>query len=148
MKRVSALWAMALTLWAVPSFAFLRSDESSLSVVKGMIAAKSEKVTHYSTHTVHEYAVMRGTIRAYVSPAGQIFAYTGQNQMGHPPLALLGDYLEEYRAAVKQAHRYGRRPLRLNTSHIKAGMSGPQGRLNWYLSLQSLPEGVTQDDIR
>jgi hypothetical protein len=113
-----------------------------------MIAAKSEKVTAYSTHTVHEYSVRRGTIRAYVSLTGQIFAYTGHNQMGHPPLSLLGTYLDEYRTAVKQAHRYGRRPLRLSTAHIRAGMSGPQGALNWYLSIQNLPTGITPDDVR
>jgi hypothetical protein len=137
-----------LTFWAMPAAAFLQSDEGSLSVVRLMIAAKDEKVTTYSTHSVHEYTVHRGTIRAYVSPTGQVFAYTGHNQMGHPPLTLLGSYLEEYRAAVKQSHRYGRRPLRLNTAHIRAGMSGPQGALNWYLSIQNLPAGVTQDDIR
>lgn len=144
----AALLAGLLLFPSLPANAFLKSDEGSLAIVKKMVAARDEKVTTYSAYTVHEYSVLRGTIRAYVSPAGQVFAYTGHNQMGHPPLALLGAYLGEYRSAVKQAHRYGRRPLRLSTAHIRAGISGPQGSLSWYLSLQNLPPGMSRDDIR
>jgi hypothetical protein len=143
-----ALLATLLIFWAGSAMAFLQSDSSSLGLVKTMIAAKDEKVTTYASHTVHEYAVHRGSIRAYVSETGQVFAYTGHNQMGYPPLSLLGNYLGEYRAAVKQAHLHGRRALRIQTAHIRASISGPQGSLSWSISLQNLPVGVSPNDIR
>ncbi len=113
-----------------------------------MIAAKDEKITTYASHTVHEYSVHRGKIRAYVSETGQIFAYTGHNQMGHPPLSLFGNYSSEYRAAVKQAHLHGRHALQIQTAHIRASMSGPQGALSWSISLTNLPAGVSPNDIQ
>jgi hypothetical protein len=144
-----AVLSALLIFQSISAQAFLKSDEQSLDAVKLLIAAKSDKVTNYSAHTVHEYAVVRGVIRAYVSANGQIFAYTGHNQMGHPPSALFGPYLKEYQAAVKQAHlKYGRRSLLVNTKHIHAGITGPQGSLSWYLTLQKLPSGVTRNDIR
>jgi hypothetical protein len=125
-----ALLATLLIFWAGSAMAFLQSDSSSLGLVKTMIAAKDEKVTTYASET------------------GQVFAYTGHNQMGYPPLSLLGNYLGEYRAAVKQAHLHGRRALRIQTAHIRASISGPQGSLSWSISLQNLPVGVSPNDIR
>ncbi|MDR3606826.1 MAG: DUF2844 domain-containing protein [Oligoflexia bacterium] len=135
--------------WASPARAFLGSNENSLNVAKLLFAPRSEKITNRPSHTVHEYAVIRGVIRAYVSSNGDVFAYTGRDQMGHPPPELLGPYLKEYQDAVREARRkYGRRPLSINTAHIKAGISGPQGSLHWYIYLQNLPAGVSADDIQ
>jgi len=141
--------AALLAFQVAPAFAFLQAEEQSLSAVKILLNAKSEKVTTFSAHTVHEYGVGRGVVRAYVSSNGQIFAYTGHNLKGHPHPALLGSFLPEYRAAVRQANRkYGRKPLRVNTPHLRAGISGPQGALHWYVFLQSLPTGVSREDVQ
>lgn len=127
---------------------FLGEEESSLVALRLALSPKSETLVVHNSHKVYEFAVGRGVVRVYANLVGQIFAYTGHGLRNHPHPLLFGPYLNEFQAEERNSHKIGRHALSIHTPNIQVGIWGPQGNLHWYLSLQNLPSGVTQDDIQ
>lgn len=149
-KWITLGLSAALAATTMPTFAHanLGGSEGSIEVVRLALHPTAENVTSRTTHTVHEFQVGEGLVRAYIAPSGQVFAYTAHGLRTQPDPALFGAYLGEFQAAARAFRAKGRRPLSLSTPNLTAAISGPQGLLHWSISLKALPPGVTLDDVQ
>lgn len=145
--------ALGVLLSLQEAQAILGSDEKALAALPATLAPRAERVRSFEAFMVHEYDVGPGVVRAYVSPKGRVFAFTGHEQLTYPDPVLLGPYFKEFQAETErfqaESTATGRRPLAIRTPNIAAGVSGFQSHLHWFVFLvNELPPGVSENDIR
>lgn len=147
-RYTSALSVVALQLlWALPSFATLGQDVSSIRDDQSHLRA-SETIITRQLYSVHEMQTPAGTtIRQYVSPAGSVF---GISWRGFPPdlRQLLGEHFDEYMAATSQSSHRGR-GVHIETDDLVVESGGHMRYSVGRAFLRSkLPSGVSRDEIR
>jgi hypothetical protein len=141
-----AVLALVL-LWALPGFATLGEDASSIQADQAHLNA-SVRVVAAQLYSVHEMQTPTGTtIRQYVSPAGQVFAISWQGFS--PDLhQLLGAHFDEYMAAASQTAHRGR-GVHIETGDLVFDSGGHMRYVVGRAFLRSkLPSGVSSDEIR
>jgi hypothetical protein len=108
----------------------------------------SVRVVATQFYSVHEMQTPTGgTIRQYVSPAGQVFAVSWQ---GFSPdlRQLLGAHFDEYVAAASQTAHRGR-GVHIETGDLVFDSGGHMRYVVGRAFLRSkLPSGVSSDEIR
>jgi hypothetical protein len=146
-KWIVLVAPMLMLLWASPGFATLGEDASSVQADQARLNA-SVRVVATQFYSVHEMQTPTGgTIRQYVSPAGQVFAVSWQ---GFSPdlRQLLGAHLDEYVAAASQTAHRGR-GVHIETGDLVFDSGGHMRYVVGRAFLRSkLPSGVSSDEIR
>lgn len=137
----------AAVLWALPAFATLGEDVSSVRADQAHLNA-SERVFSARLYSIDEMQTPAGTvIRQYVSPVGTVFAVSWRGFA--PDLhQLLGQYFDEYmQAASKAAHRG--RGVHIDAGDLVIESGGHMRYVVGRAFLRSkLPSGVSSDEIR
>lgn len=126
----------------------------SLSPASSVVHAASGATSAASTasYTVTQTTLSSGTIvREYVSAAGAVFGIAWSGPMMPNLPVLLGSYFTQFdsaRVALRAEHP-GRGPLSLTLPGLVVSSGGHMGAFSGQAYLpQSLPAGVTADDIK
>ncbi len=149
--RLRYIAAVALLASALPAFASLGGDVTSVEADRAQMAASVRVTQPSSTYSVHEIQSPQGTVvNEYVSPAGKVFAVTWRGQFMPQMQQILGNYFAEYSAALQtQQRRYGHRPLNIQRPDLVVQTGG---RMRDYFGRAyvpgMLPQGVSADAIR
>ncbi len=149
--RLRYIAAVALLASALPAFASLGGDVTSVEADRAQMAASVRVTQPSGTYSVHEIQSPQGTVvNEYVSPAGKVFAVTWRGQFMPQMQQILGNYFAEYSAALQtQQRRYGHRPLNIQRPDLVVQTGG---RMRDYFGRAyvpgMLPQGVSADAIR
>lgn len=126
----------------------------SVSPVSSVVHAASGAASATSTasYTVTQTTLSSGTIvREYVSAAGAVFGIAWSGPIMPNLSVLLGTYFTQFdsaRVALRAEHP-GRGPLNLTLPGLVVHSGGHMGAFSGQAYLpQSLPAGVTADDIK
>lgn len=150
-RRLRSIAAVAALTMALPAFASLGGDVTSVESDRAHMAA-SVRVTQPSrNYSVHEIQSPEGTIiQEYVSPAGKVFAVTWRGQFMPQMQQILGNYFAEYSAALQaQPRRYGRRPLNIQRPDLVVQTGGQMRNYFGRAFVPGMiPQGVSADEVR
>lgn len=81
LRRLRAMAAVAAVTIALPAFASLGGDVTSVESDRAHMAASVRVTQPSSNYSVHEIQSPEGTVvQEYVSPAGKVFAVTWRGQ--------------------------------------------------------------------
>jgi hypothetical protein len=149
--RLRCVAAVAVLACALPAFASLGGDVTSVETDRAHMAASVRVTQPSSNYSVHEIQSPEGTVvQEYVSPAGKVFAVTWRGQFMPQMQQILGNYFQEYSAALQaQPRRYGRRPLNIQRSDLVVQTGGQMRNYFGRAYVPGmLPQGVSTDSIR
>lgn len=141
---------LAIALAAPPAWAALGEREDSVGDDRRALAADERGTEERGAYRVHELRKGGTTIREFVSADGIVFAVAWEG-IAHPDLRpLLGAYLDEYRAAARDARAVkGRRAKRVQGERVVVERWGHPRDLHGRAYLPALlPAGVTIDELR
>ena len=145
---VAASIVLMVLCGALPSFAGLGEDVSSIATDQAHLKASVRMVPH-QFYSVQEMQTPSGTtVRQFVSPAGTIFGVSWQGSA--PDLQqLLGTYFEQFEAASSSMPSRRGRGMRLDTGDLVVETGGHMRFVVGRAFLRSkLPTQVTSDDVR
>jgi hypothetical protein len=146
---VAGVVAAALA-FAGPAFASLGGNMSSIETDRTQMSA-SENVSHAANYEVHEIQSPAGTVvDEYVSSGGTVFAVTWHGQFPPQMQQILGNYFQQYTAALQaQPQRYGRGPLNIEQPGLVVQTGGHVRAHYGRVYVPSLlPAGVDLDQIK
>lgn len=109
------------------------------------------RIAQTDGYAVHELQSPSGTVvREFVSPTGTVFGVAWQGPWVPDLRQVLGDYFEQYRAALAQQHaRRHRGPVSIETSGLVIQLSGHQRSFSGRVYVpQLVPPGVETASIR
>jgi hypothetical protein len=146
--KAAAFTLCAMTLsW--PCFATLGGDVSTVQQDRTHLKA-SLRVSPSRGYTVHELAVATGTtVREYANADGRVFGVAWEGPWRPDLQQLLGDYFNDYKAAV-QKKRTGRNgPLSSSTSRVVIEAGGrPRAFYGRAYVPDLVPSNVDPGEIR
>ena len=147
----AAILSAAMLMFALPSFAGLGEDVSSVQADQAYMQGKLQ-VTLAQAYTVHEIQAPTGiVVREYVLTSGKVFAVAWQGPWPPDMRQILGNYFGQYQqAAQMQVNSHpGRRPLVIEQPGLVVQSGGHMrsfaGRA--YIP-EMLPQGVSPEAIR
>lgn len=149
--RLRSIAAVAVMASALPAFASLGGDVTSVETDRAHMAASVRVTQPTSDYSIHEIQSPEGTVVSeYVSPAGKVFAVTWRGQFMPQMQQILGNYFQEYSAALQaQPHRYGRRPLDIQRPDLVVQTGGQMRNYFGRAYVPGMmPQGVSADRIR
>jgi hypothetical protein len=150
MKALLLSLAMGVSLFSSLAFGALGGDAASVAADRAQLKA-GEVQKQTSTYTVHQLMGEGGTIvREYISPSGNVFAVAWQGQFFPDMQQLLGNYFDQYSAAVKanKEARVGRRPLNLQLPGLTVQLDGHMRAYHFRASIpQQIPARVKQEEL-
>jgi Protein of unknown function (DUF2844) len=142
---------LTLSMWSLPALAALGGDLNSVQEDKAQMRATVE-VKQMDAYAIHEIKDAHGLqVREYVSATGKVFGVAWQGPFMPDLHQLLGSYLPQYSAAVKEEHTQhpGRRPLNIRQPGLVVETSGHMrayyGRV--YVP-EMVPSAVNAGEIR
>lgn len=150
-RRLQSLAAVTVLASALPAFASLGGDVTSVESDRAHMAASVRVTQPSSNYSIHEIQAPQGTVvEEYVSAAGRVFAVTWRGQFMPQMQQILGNYFEEYSAALQaQPHRFGRRPLNIQRPDLVVQTGGQMRNYFGRAYVPGmLPQGVSADSIR
>jgi hypothetical protein len=148
----SATLASAMLIMALPAFAALGEDASSVQADQARMQANL-RTTQTPAYTVHEIQAPTGIIvREYVSPAtGKVFGVVWQGPWPPDMRQILGSYFTQYQqAAQTQATSHaGRRPLAIEQPGLVVHAGGHMRSFAGQAYIpEMLPQGISAGAIR
>jgi hypothetical protein len=126
----------------------LGDSTSSVESDRVVVRATVRQISH-SAYTVHELTTAaQGTVREYVSPAGQVFAVSWHGPAKPNLRQILGANYDVL-AASKHQHSGGHNHLAITEGRLVFESNGHMRSFHGraYLS-DAIPSGVTADEIK
>jgi hypothetical protein len=123
--------------------------DSVISDRKNFSAVQRAPITR-NGYTIQEFQSGANVVREFISPTGVVFA-VAWNGLSHPDLTtLLGNYLDEYREALRQTPRErGRRQFKVKTNGVVVEKWGHMRSVHGRAYIPALiPSGVSIDEIK
>lgn len=150
MKLLFAFLVALLFLFPLAAQAALGGDVASVEADRAQMRGSTHE-RQAVAYTVHEIKGSSGTlVREYVSADGHIFAIAWQGQFTPDLQQVLGQYFDQYSAAVKanKATYVGRRPLNLELPGLIVQMNGYMRAYHFRAYIpQQVPAGVKQEEL-
>ena len=153
-RRYFVIWIAATALWlsAVPAFAALGGDASTVDADRVRMKGSLLRIVRNDAYTLHEIRSESGTtVREFSSPAGKVFAVAWEGQW-HPDMEqVLGAYFARYQQGAQAALRQRRTRglLRIRDGDLVVQMSGHQRAFTGRAYLANdIPPGVQADALR
>lgn len=143
-----ALLTLTLVFAAIPAFAALGGDASSVDADRVHVQGALVGIQRVNTHAVHEIQSAAGTtIREYVSPAGTVFAVTWSGPYMPDLRQVLGNYFDAYQRLARARRGHG--PLAVTDGDLVIQNSGHMRSFSGRAYVGRLvPAGVQADQIR
>ncbi len=150
MRNSSRLWTLAsvaLLLIALPAFAALGGDASSVTNDQLQMQATLRSAQNQG-YTMHELTVPSGTLREYVTPQGKVFGVAWKSATPPNFQQFLGTYFQQFIAAGKNRRR-GSGPLVIEQPGLVLYSGGHMRAFFGKAYVPDmLPQGVTADAIK
>jgi hypothetical protein len=147
--RVGAVGLLLLAI-SLPARASLGANVSSVESDRARMNA-SAKAMQCDGYEVREMEAPGGTVvDEYISPAGTVFAVTWHGQFPPPMQQLLGNYFQQYTAALEaQPKTYGHRPLNIQEPGLVVETGGHMRAHYGRAYIPDLiPQGITVNQIQ
>lgn len=135
--------------------ASLGSNVSSVETDRAQMHAQMHPsvnaATQQGNYHVQQMELPGGTVvNEYVAPSGQVFAVTWHGQFLPPMQQILGDYFQQYTAALQaRPATFGHRPLNIQQSGLVVQTSGHMRAHSGRAYIPSLvPQGVSLNQIQ
>jgi hypothetical protein len=138
-----------LLVLALPAFAALGGDETSIQTDQAQMHASLRTTTTTTTYSVHELQAPTGhLVREYLSPSGTVFGVAWQGPTKPDLKQLLGSHFDELQQATPAA-RVRRGPVVIRQPGLVFEMGGhPRAFAGRAYVPELLPAGVQADAIR
>ncbi|MGA3193475.1 MAG: DUF2844 domain-containing protein [Terriglobales bacterium] len=150
MKLLFAFLAVLLFLFPLAAQAALGGDVASMEADRAQMSGSTQQ-RQAAAYTVHEIKASSGPlVREYASADGHIFAVAWQGQFAPDLQQVLGQYFDQYSAALKanKATYVGRRPLNLKLPGLIVQMNGYMRAYHFRAYIpQQVPAGVKQEEL-
>ena len=145
---LGGLVAMSVFLCCGPAYAALGQQISSISSDQSKLKAQSQVFVGRS-YAMHEMHAANGiTMREFVSPAGEVFAVSWKGPYAPDLRQLMGEYFDQYMAAVANTRRTHGSVLHVETGDLVFESGGHMRFIVGRAYLRSkLPDGVGPDAI-
>ncbi|HWO35926.1 MAG TPA: DUF2844 domain-containing protein [Candidatus Acidoferrum sp.] len=134
-----------------PAWAALGGDMASVQADQVHMQG-SRRVTTAAAYTVHEIQGASGTVvREYVSSEGKVFAVAWQGPWLPDMRQLLGNYFDQYTAAIKSQSggRIGRRPLVIEHPGLTVELAGHSRSFTGRAYIpEQMPSSIGAEGIR
>ncbi len=150
MKALFNFLAVVVFVFPIAAHAILGGDVASVEADRAQMRGSTHE-RRAVAYTVHEIKGSSGTlVREYASADGHIFAIAWQGPFVPDLQQLLGQYFDQYSAALKanKATYVGRRPLNLQLPGLIVQMNGYMRAYHFRAYIpQQVPAGVKQEEL-